>query len=118
MNQPEAFPRYAGFVGWESPVRLKNGDWLVGFNAGYWHASVATPMQYTPANLEAYRKRGMPADIIAPTGGRAMFTRSTDDGKSWNKPETLIDTPADDRHPAFVQLDDGTVLCCFFIYLG
>ena len=118
VNQPDAFPGYGGFVGWESPIRLENGDWLVGFNAGYWHASVSTPMQYTPANLEAYRKMGMPADIIAPTGGRAMFTRSTDEGKTWGKPETLIDTPADDRHPAFVQWPDGTVLCCFFIYLG
>jgi hypothetical protein len=38
INQPDLFPGYGGFVGWESPVRLKNGDWLVGFNAGYWHA--------------------------------------------------------------------------------
>src|SRR5436189_2834976 len=64
INQPDAFPGYAGFVGWESPIRLQNGDWIVGFNAGYWHASVATPMHYTPANLEKYRKLGMPADII------------------------------------------------------
>jgi hypothetical protein len=118
VNQPDAFPGYAGFVGWESPIRLQNGDWLVGFNAGYWHASVSTPMQYTPANLEAFRKMGMPTDIEAPTGGRAMFTRSTDEGKTWSKPETLIDTPADDRHPAFVQWPDGTIQCVFFIYLG
>jgi len=118
INQPDPFPGYASFVGWDSPIRLKNGDWLVGFNAGYWHASVSTPMHYTPANLEAYRKMGMPADIVAPTGGRAMITRSTDEGKTWSKPVTLVDTPADDRHPAFVQLKDGTVLCCFFIYLG
>ncbi len=37
VNQPDPFPGYGGFVGWESPVRLKNGDWLVGFNAGYRH---------------------------------------------------------------------------------
>lgn len=118
INQPDPFPGYAGFVGWDSPIRLKNGDWIVGFNAGYWHASVSTPMHYTPANLEAYSKMGMPTNVVAPTGGRAMFTRSTDEGKTWSKPQTLIDTPADDRHPAFVQLNDGTVLCCFFVYLG
>ncbi|SIO23307.1 hypothetical protein SAMN05444166_3136 [Singulisphaera sp. GP187] len=39
VNQPDHFPGYGGFVGWESPIRLKNGVWLVGFNAGYWHAS-------------------------------------------------------------------------------
>jgi len=47
-----------------------------------------------------------------------MITSSTDGGKTWSKPETLFDSPADDRHPAFVQLGDGTVLCSFFTYLG
>lgn len=118
INQPDPFPGYRGFVGWDTPIRLKNGDWLVGFNAGYWHASPPTPLHYAPKTLEEYRKMGMPTDIVAPTGGRAMITRSTDEGKTWSKPETLIDTPLDDRHPAFVQLKDGTVLGCFFTYAG
>lgn len=50
VNQPDPFPGYGGFVGWKSPVRLKNGDWLVGFNAGYWHASAPTPLRY-PAKM-------------------------------------------------------------------
>jgi len=118
VNQPDSFPGYAGFVGWESPIWLKSGEWLVGFNAGYWHASVSTPMHYTEKNLAEYVKMGMPANILAPTGGRVMIVRSKDEGKTWSKPEMLIDTPADDRHPAFVQLQDGTVICSFFIYLG
>lgn len=118
INQPEPFPGYGGFVGWDTPIRLKNGTWLVGFNAGYWHASPPTPLHYSPKTLEEYRKLGMPADIVAPTGGRAMITRSFDEGKTWSKPETLIDTPLDDRHPAFVELRDGTILCCFFTYPG
>jgi hypothetical protein len=117
VNQPDAFPGYAGFVGWDSPIRLKNGEWLVGFSAGYWHASPPTPLRYPRAALENYRKMGMP-DIAAPTGGRAMIVRSKDDGKTWSKPETLIDTPADDRHPAFIQADDGTIVCSFFTYVG
>jgi hypothetical protein len=117
VNQPDAFPGYAGFVGWESPIRLKNGDWLVGFNAGYWHASAPTPLHYPPKTLESFRKMGMP-DVPAPTGGRVMFVRSKDNGKTWSKPETLIDTPADDRHPAFIQADDDTIVCSFFTYVG
>src|SRR4051794_31501102 len=39
INQPDRFPGYEGFVGWVSPIRLRNGDLLVGFSAGYWHAS-------------------------------------------------------------------------------
>ena len=26
INQPDPFPGYAGFVGWESPVRLRDGS--------------------------------------------------------------------------------------------
>jgi photosystem II stability/assembly factor-like uncharacterized protein len=118
VNQPDPFPGYAGFVGWESPIRLASGDWLVGFNAGYWHASVPTPLQYPPRSIEQYKKMGMPADIEAPTGGRAMIVRSTDEGQTWSKPATLVDTPADDRHPAFVQLEDGTIMASFFTYTG
>ncbi|MDO8587466.1 MAG: DUF6067 family protein [Armatimonadota bacterium] len=98
VNQPDPFPGYAGFVGWESPIRLKNGTLLVGFNAGWGHASYPTPE--------------------APTGGRAMLIRSTDGGKSWSKPETIVDTPYDDRHPNFCELPDGTLLCTFFTYTG
>src|SRR6478736_3333696 len=47
VNQPDPFPGYRGFVGWESPIRLKNGEWLVGFSAGYWHASPPTPLNYS-----------------------------------------------------------------------
>ena len=47
-----------------------------------------------------------------------MLIRSTDEGKTWSKPATLIDTPADDRHPAFLELRDGTILCSFFTYVG
>jgi hypothetical protein len=118
VNPPAAFPGYGGFVGWESPVRLRSGVWLVGFNAGYWHASPPTPLRYPARTLAEYTKLGLPADIVAPTGGRAMIIRSTDEGKTWSRPATLIDTPADDRHPAFVELDDGTILCSFFTYVG
>ncbi len=60
----------------------------------------------------------MPADIVAPTGGRAMIIRSTDEGKTWSKPVTLIDTRDDDRHPAWVALPDGALLCSLFTYSG
>ncbi|HEX4146477.1 MAG TPA: sialidase family protein [Pirellulales bacterium] len=117
-NQPDPFPGYAGFVGWNSPIRLQSGDWLVGFSAGYWHASPPTPLRYSPKTLEQYRKMGLPADVVAPTGGRAMIIRSTDEGRTWSKPATLLDTPDDDRHPALVELPDGTLLCSLFLYPG
>ena len=118
VNEPDPFPGYAGFVGWESPIRLQDGTWLVGFNAGYWHGSPPTPVRFPAATLEEYYKLGMPKDIDAPRGGRIMIVRSTDEGKTWGKPETLIDTPADDRHPSFLQLPDGIILCSFFTSVG
>ncbi len=118
VNPPDPFPGWGGFVGWESPIRLRNGDWLVGFNAGYWHASAPTPLHYPAKTLEQYHKIGLPTNIVAPTGGRALLIRSSDEGKTWSKPSLLIDTPADDRHPAFVELRDGTILCSFFTYVG
>ena len=47
-----------------------------------------------------------------------MIIRSTDEGKTWSKPATMLDTPDDDRHPAFVQLPDGALLCSLFTYSG
>lgn len=118
VNQPDPFPGYRGFIGWVSPARLGNGDWVVGFSAGYWHASPPTPLRWPPEAIRSYEKMGMPAGVVAPAGGRAMIIRSTDQGKTWSKPGTLLDTPADDRHPAFLETPDGTLLCSMFLYTG
>ena len=115
VNQPEAFPGYAGFVGWECPVRLRNGTMLVSFNAGYWHASFPTPLKFDKKSLDIWRKIGMP-DVDAPRGGRAMVVKSTDNGVTWSKPVTLVDSPFEDGHPAICELSDGTLLCSFYTY--
>jgi photosystem II stability/assembly factor-like uncharacterized protein len=47
-----------------------------------------------------------------------MIIRSTDEGKTWSKPATLLDTPDDDRHPGWVELSDGALLCSLFTYPG
>lgn len=112
INQPDPFPGYTGFVGWESPILLKNGEMLVGFSAGYWHFS--PPI--SDADLDKsneYTSIGMPK-VEAPRGGRAMITRSLDKGKTWSKPVTLVDTEWDDRHPSFLELPSGVILCSFF----
>ena len=118
VNQPDPHPGYTGFVGWQHPIRLRDGTLLVGFSTGYWHASPPTPLQVDAETLAEWQKLGFPMDVDAPTGGRAMLIRSEDDGVTWSKPETIIDTPWDDRSPAFLELPDGTILCSFFIYSG
>jgi photosystem II stability/assembly factor-like uncharacterized protein len=113
VNQPDPFPGYEGFVGWESPVRLRDGTMLVSFNAGYWHASRPTPLKQS--YMDQYQSKYGPVfDVDAPRGGQAMISRSTDNGVTWSKPATMLDTPYDDRHPAITQLSDGTLVCSLF----
>src|SRR5262249_36124918 len=119
VNQPEPYPGYGGFVGWQAPVVLRDGPMPVGFSSGLLPASPPTAqLQKDPARLEQWKKIGMPTDIDAPRGGRAEIIRSTDGGKTWSRPKVLIDTPWDDRAPNFCQLKDGTILCSFFTYPG
>jgi photosystem II stability/assembly factor-like uncharacterized protein len=119
VNQPDPYPGYRGFVGWQSPIVLKDGTMLVGFSSGYWHASPPTAYFATnPSQMEEWKKLGMPTDVDAPRGGRAEIIRSTDGGKSWSKPSVLLDTPWDDRAPNFCQMPDGTILCSVFTYPG
>ena len=119
VNQPDPYPGYRGFVGWQAPIVLQDGTMLVGFSSGYWHASPPTAyFALNPAALEEWRKIGMPTDVDAPRGGRAEIIRSTDGGKTWSRPTVLLDTPWDDRAPNFCQLEDGTILCSLFTYPG
>jgi len=120
-NQPEQYEGYNGFVGWAGVARLRSGRWLLTFNSGYWHASYPwTPEIHDQIkkNKEFYklflewRKMGMP-DIRAPRGGRCHIMHSDDQGLTWSKPETLVDTEWTDLHPTVLELDNGTLLCTF-----
>jgi hypothetical protein len=118
VNQPDPHPGYYGFVGWCSPTRLRDGTQLVGFSTGYWHGSPPTPLRIAADKLAAWKKLGMPTEIDAPRGGRAMLIRSVDNGRTWSKPQTIIDTPWDDRHPAMTELPNGVILCSLFTFPG
>jgi hypothetical protein len=76
--------------------RLKNGDLLCVFYAGYGHVSL--PRENWPK------------------GGRICAVDSKDDGRTWSAPRVLFDGPFDDRDPHIAQMRDGTVVCSFFTY--
>ncbi len=118
FNQPQPFSGYGGSVAWAGIERSKDDALVVAFNAGYWHVSPPTPFVMPQATLERYGHLGFPVGINAPTGGRIMFTRSTDHGRSWSTPQTLFDTPADDRQAGLLTLSDGTMLASFFTSYG
>src|SRR5262249_57723045 len=91
-NEPEPYPGYTGFVGWQGVTRTRTGALLVTFTSGYWHGSPPTPFQgISPGHLEALKKAGMPTDVDAPRGGRAEIMRSEDGGRTWTAPEPLIE---------------------------
>lgn len=115
VNEHPRYPGCTGFVGWESVTRLANGEMLCSFSAGYWHVSFPTPIDIKPDVLKSYQRAGFPVEVDAPTGGRALICRSGDNGKTWSRPTTLVDTPGDDRHPVIVELADGSLLCAFFV---
>jgi BNR repeat-like domain len=119
-NQPEEYEGYNGFVGWPGITRLRSGRWLVTFTSGTWHATPpwTEEVRKDPdclKHFEDWHKIGLP-DIRAPRGGRAHIMHSDDEGLTWSSPKTLVDTDADDRHPAVFELDDGTLISTFFTY--
>lgn len=110
-NRPDPFPGLGDFVGWVGGVkRLANGELLFVHSAGYWHVSFATPIVLKDNLVEPYKKSGLDLDHRAPTGGRVMACRSSDNGKTWSKPVTLYDGPLDARPSAVFVTNKGTVI--------
>jgi hypothetical protein len=93
ISRGEAAGTYQAFT---DVCRLKNGDLLCVFYAGYGHVSLP--------------KAGWPK------GGRICMVRSEDEGRTWSAPRVLFDGPLDDRDPHIAQMSDGTVVCSFFTY--
>ncbi|MDQ3621777.1 MAG: glycoside hydrolase, partial [Verrucomicrobiota bacterium] len=46
--------------------------------------------------------------------GRLDIVFSSDEGKTWSKPALIVDTPLDDRDPAFGQAKDGTLVIGYY----
>ena len=85
-----------GYEAFPDVCRLKDGRLLCVFYDGYGH--IAWP------NANIFK-----------TGGRISGTYSSDEGKTWTPPFVIFDSPFDDRDPSLTVLDDGTILCSFFI---
>ncbi len=112
QNRPDSFPGLGDFIGWPGGIdRMPNGDLLLGHSAGYWHSSFAQPRQIEPKLRERWTREGWPLDFPAPAGGRVMACRSSDNGRTWSKPVTIIDHRLDDGAHAIFACRDGTVLC-------
>lgn len=110
-NRPDPFPGLGDFIGWVGDVvRLANGELLFVHSAGYWHVSFATPVMLNDKLIEPYKKMGFDPNYKAPTGGRILACRSTDNGKTWSKPFTVYDGPLDSGPSATFVTNKGTVI--------
>ena len=111
VNPPEPFVGWGGF-GWPGNMaRLPSGELLLVHSAGYWHVSFAEPRLIEPATRERWLARDWPLERPAPTGGRSMMCRSSDGGKTWSSPRTVVDLPLDDGAYGLLRCQDGTLLC-------
>ena len=111
-NRPDDYPGIGDFIGWPGGIdRLPNGDLLMPHSSGYWHSSFAMPRQIEPKLAANWRSEGWPLDFKAPTGGRTMACRSTDGGRTWSKPFTILDHRLDDGAHAVMTLPGGRIIC-------
>jgi Neuraminidase (sialidase) len=75
------------YIGWPSIETAGNGDLLAVFSGDRdWH--------------------------VCPWG-KITMVRSTDGGRTWGKPEVIIDTPLDDRDVGITKASDGSLIVAF-----
>ena len=116
-NTPEPFKGFGGWCGWPDVCRLKNGDLFVTFSAGYWHASWPTPID-VPPQQEAALKSAYGEwlfDWDCPTGGKTMWIRSRDNGKTWTRPKAFPEVVGGYYASDVIQLRDGTMLASVYV---
>lgn len=120
VNTPEYFEGFGGFCGWPKVVKLQNGDLFVSFEAGYWHASWPTPLDFPPDYLEEMTKR---SSVLkewheqnkAPEGSRNYWIRSRDNGKTWTRPKEFPRVYGSESIVDLIQMSDGTMFAAHTI---
>ena len=111
VNPPEPFHGFGGYCGWPTVCRLQNEDLFVTFSAGYWHASWPTPWDIPAEDKERFTRGALEwlADWDAPGGGRMMWIRSRDQGKTWSRPRPFPAVRGAYYVGDVVQITDGTM---------
>ena len=81
-------PSRTAYVGWPTLLRRNNGELLLAAS-------------------------GTRESHVCPFGSVQLF-RSNDDGKTWLLPQTIMDTPTDDRDAGILETAAGTLLATTF----
>lgn len=77
------------FIGWPTIARAANGDLLTVFSGD--------------------------RDAHGCMASKTQMIRSGDNGRSWSSPETINNTPMDDRDAGIVALSGGTLILSWFV---
>ena len=119
VNTPEPFEGFGGFCGWPKVCRLQNGDLYVVFSAGFWHASWPAPFDKhgQPAEYaeKLYKELPWLKDWNCPSGGRRMWIRSSDNGKTWTRPKMISIVPGAYSIGDIMQRRDGVMFAASII---
>jgi len=79
----EIYSSHDEYCAWPAMIRAANGDLVISFCISEEH--------------------------LGPNG-KIVTVRSTDNGKTWEEPKVLLDTPIDDRHAGLTLLRDGRII--------
>lgn len=88
----------------DQPRVLKNAERIIAVKGGGYFPVM---IKLADGSLAAVLRGG--AGHVG-LGGRLDVIRSTDGGHTWSKPTVAVDSPWDDRNPAFGQMPDGTLV--------
>ena len=114
VNTPEYFEGFGGFCGWPKVLKLNNGDLFVSFEAGYWHASWPTPLDFPPDYLQLMTTaqpvlKEWHEQNKAPEGARNYWIRSRDSGRTWTRPKEFPRVRGSESMQDIIQMGDGTM---------
>ncbi|MEE4312598.1 MAG: sialidase family protein [candidate division KSB1 bacterium] len=83
IDHVQIYASHDEYCAWPAMIRAMNGDLLVNFCINEEH--------------------------LGPDG-KIVMMRSKDNGRTWTGPETMYETPIDDRHAGLTVLKDGTIV--------
>jgi Neuraminidase (sialidase) len=86
--------------------RLTSADRVVVQGRGYFPVLI----QLKDGSLAAVLRKG---SSHVSKDGKLEFIRSTDGGRTWSAPRTVVDSKWDDRNHALGQMPDGTIVCAY-----
>lgn len=92
VKTTEPFPEPNRYLGWPSIVKTDKGDLLIVYSGD--------------------------RDSHVCPWGKTQLIRSSDKGNTWSKPETVNNSPLDDRDAGIIQTSKGTILVNWFTSLA